>query len=96
MVPEYRARGSTRELSRLNDRLPAYKRVTGYILRHDDFPRTASLKIKRNVLGRQIANQLNARHGSLLSRNLAIVKAGSGLVREDGQCGACTFARRRH
>ena len=47
------------ELSRLNDRLPAYKRVTGYILWHDDFPRTASLKIKRNVLAGQIANQLN-------------------------------------
>ena len=38
------------ELERRNQRLLPYKRISGYILWEEDFPRTASLKIKRNLL----------------------------------------------
>jgi len=47
------------ELERRNQRLLPYKRVSGYILWSEDFPRTASLKIKRNILAEQIARQLD-------------------------------------
>jgi long-chain acyl-CoA synthetase len=48
------------ELNARNRRLPDYKRVGGYLLWSRDFPRTASLKIKRNVLGEEIG-QLSQR-----------------------------------
>jgi len=47
------------ELERCNQRLLPYKRVSGYILWDQDFPRTASLKIKRNMLAEQIGGQLD-------------------------------------
>jgi len=47
------------ELERRNQRLLPYKRVSGYILWDQDFPRTASLKIKRNMLAEQIGRQLD-------------------------------------
>ena len=47
------------ELGRCNQRLLPYKRVSGYILWDEDFPRTASLKIKRNVLAEQIGRQMD-------------------------------------
>jgi len=31
-----------------------YKRISGYLIYDRDFPRTASLKIKRNVLAEEI------------------------------------------
>ncbi len=37
-----------------NRRLPEYKRVHGYLIWDRDFPRTASLKIKRTVLAEEI------------------------------------------
>ncbi len=37
-------------LRRHNRRLPDYKRVSGVLAWHEDFPRTASLKLKRHVL----------------------------------------------
>lgn len=37
-----------------NRRLPDYKRLGGYLIWDEDFPRTASLKIKRTVLADQI------------------------------------------
>jgi len=37
-----------------NRRLPEYKRVHGYLVWERDFPRTASLKIKRTVLAEEI------------------------------------------
>jgi long-chain acyl-CoA synthetase len=37
-----------------NRRLPDFKRITGYLISEKDFPRTASLKIKRNVLAEDI------------------------------------------
>jgi long-chain acyl-CoA synthetase len=40
-----------------NRRLPDFKRVGGYLLWEKDFPRTASLKIKRNELAEQIAKE---------------------------------------
>lgn len=49
------------EVERRNQRLLPYKRVSGYILWPDDFPRTASLKIKRNILAEQIGRQLDRR-----------------------------------
>ena len=38
-----------------NQRLLNYKRIHGVVLLEEDFPRTASLKIKRNVLAERIA-----------------------------------------
>ena len=42
------------ELSRRNQRLPDFKRLSGYIVWDEDFPRTASMKIKRPVLAETI------------------------------------------
>jgi long-chain acyl-CoA synthetase len=39
----------------LNGRLLNYKRIHGIVVSKEDFPRTASLKIKRNVLAEQLA-----------------------------------------
>src|SRR6267154_3090377 len=44
-----------REISARNNRLLNYKRVHGLVLVNEDFPRTASLKIKRNVLAERLA-----------------------------------------
>jgi len=38
-----------------NNRLLNYKRVHGVVLLEEDFPRTASLKIKRNILAERLA-----------------------------------------
>jgi long-chain acyl-CoA synthetase len=42
-------------ISFLNGRLLNYKRVHGIVVFEEDFPRTASLKIKRNLLAEQLA-----------------------------------------
>jgi long-chain acyl-CoA synthetase len=42
-------------ISFLNGRLLNYKRVHGIVVFEEDFPRTASMKIKRNVLGESLA-----------------------------------------
>jgi long-chain acyl-CoA synthetase len=42
------------DLNSRNRRLPDFKRIGGYLLWEKDFPRTASLKIKRNVLAEEI------------------------------------------
>ncbi len=42
------------EIVARNERLLNYKRIGGFLLWEDDFPRTASLKIKRAVLAEQI------------------------------------------
>ncbi len=42
------------EIAARNRRLLNFKRVSGYVIWDEDFPRTASLKIKRNVLAEQI------------------------------------------
>ena len=44
-----------REISARNSKLLNYKRIHGVVLFGEDFPRTASLKIKRNVLAEQLA-----------------------------------------
>jgi acyl-CoA synthetase (AMP-forming)/AMP-acid ligase II len=41
-------------LAERNRRLLPYKRVGGYLIWNADFPRTASLKVKRAELARQI------------------------------------------
>jgi long-chain acyl-CoA synthetase len=41
-----------------NRRLPDFKRVTGYLTWNKDFPRTASMKIKREALAREISKAL--------------------------------------
>ena len=46
------------EITARNRRLPDFKRVTGYIVWDRDFPRTASLKIKRNDLAHEIGGTL--------------------------------------
>jgi len=43
------------EINARNNRLLNYKRIHGVVLLDEDFPRTASLKIKRNVLAERVA-----------------------------------------
>jgi len=43
------------DIAARNRRLPDFKRVGGYLLWEKDFPRTASMKIKRQVLAEDIA-----------------------------------------
>jgi long-chain acyl-CoA synthetase len=45
------------ELQIRNQRLADFKRVSGYLLYDEDFPHTASLKIRRTVLAEQIATK---------------------------------------
>ncbi|HXW62361.1 MAG TPA: AMP-binding protein [Candidatus Acidoferrales bacterium] len=47
-----------RQISSCNRRLLNYKRVGGYLIWERDFPRTASLKIKRRELAAQIGDKL--------------------------------------
>jgi long-chain acyl-CoA synthetase len=47
------------EISRRNSQLLNYKRVSGYAVWEQDFPRTASMKIKRAVLAEQIGKDLD-------------------------------------
>ncbi len=44
-----------RDISARNSKLLNYKRIHGVVLFGEDFPRTASLKIKRNALAEQLA-----------------------------------------
>jgi long-chain acyl-CoA synthetase len=44
-----------RDINARNHRLLNYKRIHGVVLLDEDFPRTASLKIKRNVLAERLA-----------------------------------------
>jgi long-chain acyl-CoA synthetase len=44
------------DINARNNRLLNYKRIHGVLLLDEDFPRTASLKIKRNVLAKRLAS----------------------------------------
>src|SRR6202171_298897 len=44
-----------RDINARNNRLLNYKRIHGVVLLDEDFPRTASLKIKRNLLAERLA-----------------------------------------
>jgi len=57
-------KGLVDDLTSRNRSLADFKRLSGYMLWEDDFPRTASMKIKRNVLAEQIAARL-ARESAL-------------------------------
>jgi long-chain acyl-CoA synthetase len=46
------------DISRRNMQLLNYKRISGYLVWDQDFPRTASMKIKRPVLAEEIGRQL--------------------------------------
>ena len=48
------------DINARNNRLLNYKRIHGVVLLDEDFPRTASLKIKRNVLAERLAKLDNA------------------------------------
>jgi long-chain acyl-CoA synthetase len=43
------------EIAARNNRLLNYKRIRGMVVVNEDFPRTASMKIKRNVLAKKLA-----------------------------------------
>ena len=45
----------SQDINARNNRLINYKRIHGVVLLNEDFPRTASLKIKRNVLAERLA-----------------------------------------
>jgi long-chain acyl-CoA synthetase len=47
------------ELAARNRRLPDFKRISGFVLWENDFPRTASMKIKRNILAEQLRDALD-------------------------------------
>jgi long-chain acyl-CoA synthetase len=47
------------EIVTRNRRLPDFKRVGGCLLYNNDFPRTASMKIKRTVLAEEVRKILN-------------------------------------
>ena len=47
-----------KEMSTRNRRLPDFKRVTGYLVWEKDFPRTASMKIKRQELAEEITKSV--------------------------------------
>ncbi len=47
------------QIAGCNRNLPDFKRVQGYIVWDEDFPRTASMKIKRPVLAEQIRSKLD-------------------------------------
>ncbi|MBV8049925.1 MAG: AMP-binding protein [Acidobacteriaceae bacterium] len=47
------------EISVRNRRLPDFKRVNGYLIWSRDFPRTASMKIKRGMLAEEIRKSLD-------------------------------------
>ena len=44
------------DINARNNRLLNYKRIHGVVVLDEDFPRTASLKIKRNVLAERLAS----------------------------------------
>src|SRR6266496_2595289 len=46
------------DISARNRRLPDFKRVAGYLIWEKDFPRTASMKIKRQVLAEEIGKSV--------------------------------------
>jgi len=47
------------DLASRNRNLPDFKRIAGYVLWDKDFPRTASMKIKRDDLAQEIRNSLD-------------------------------------
>jgi long-chain acyl-CoA synthetase len=53
MTPELQS-----DLTQRNRRLPDFKRLHGTIVWEEDFPRTASLKIKRTILAEQLRVRL--------------------------------------
>jgi long-chain acyl-CoA synthetase len=46
------------EIVSRNRRLPDFKRIGGYVVWEKDFPRTASMKVKRQQLGEEIGKKL--------------------------------------
>ena len=54
------------QIEERNRRLPDFKRVGGYVIWNKDFPRTASMKIKRGILAEQI--------GKSFERDTAVIK----------------------
>src|ERR1700684_2082973 len=54
------------EISTRNRRLPDFKRVGGYLIWEKDFPRTASMKIKRQVLAEEIGTSVAREAGTTL------------------------------
>jgi len=50
--------GLIADISARNRRLLNYKRVTGYLVWEGDFPRTASMKIKRAELAAEIRGKI--------------------------------------
>jgi acyl-coenzyme A synthetase/AMP-(fatty) acid ligase len=47
------------EVATRNRRLPDFKRVGGYLIFSNDFPRTASMKIKRDALAEEVRKKFD-------------------------------------
>ena len=74
------------EIVARNRRLPDFKRVGGYLVWEKDFPRTASMKIKRGELAAEIGARCVAGAGWWrYSRELASCSVFS-LARSDYDC----------
>jgi long-chain acyl-CoA synthetase len=59
LEPNQRLDGKVLEdVSAQNRRLPDFKRVGGYLIWDKDFPRTASMKVKRQALAEEIGNSI--------------------------------------
>ncbi len=82
-----------KEISRRNAQLLNYKRISGYIVWDQDFPRTAAMKIKRVVLaGADWQATRPRRDGSPVNeRYFTIVNPAAG----GGRCGKLAPARAR-
>jgi len=50
--------GLLKEIGERNRRLPDFKRVGGYVIWEKDFPRTASMKIKRQALAEDLGKTM--------------------------------------
>ena len=74
------------ELARRNQRLPDFKRLSGYVVWEEDFPRTASMKIKRPVLAEAIRAKVE-REGAVVETVKDICFTVVNPVAGHGRCG---------
>jgi acyl-CoA synthetase (AMP-forming)/AMP-acid ligase II len=55
--------GLVEDIRHRNRRLPEFKRIDGYVLWPDEFPRTTSLKIRRDLLAARLRETVDRQSG---------------------------------